>query len=1754
MPSYYNRIKGTLEVAKLAKSSDIHLIQSSIQDAISSVITDMFGPSFVLGEAENDLKLVPTAVHVDQISVNYDEEDQWISFYERYFRQAIFIEKSSIESITLHMINDSNITTTVYAEIRDINYNLLKETNAKLYPTTQDEFQEVEFNFNLHHLGVGRYYFILKPIDISASDLALNGDESKYDTITPEMFCVKYDREGEYMQGLEASYDGVNYLDSYLLEDQLEYDDTDSFIVNDTNFDLYFEHTFSSGNTYLINPGAAIVHGQKVYPIDTHVTIAGPSPLGNRTDLVILTQEGFLKVIQGNVYSGAVVRPQSDSGLKIAYITSYKSENAEWTCPNCHTVNDGNTGYCYNCGSTVNTRIPLIEQADDNGMTRQRDVLERLRRLEKMLAYEQEYNRPTRVKYTCTNDPIIYQNPDDLNNEFDEADGTYGMTTVMINGERVNIPTGSMTSLPYTWSIINRDYTIKHPNTSIYDGGNLYAWDLYIPYKKPTKVKNFYLYTIFASDAKAKPIKGLTANIEIKKGNKSVKKFNVTTNSNGYGRYNIYSLISYLRSGKYTMIASYNGKSVKTTLELVEGMDKDIYVDIENEETSSDISTKKSNTYTTKATIGKQTIKISWNKDTDTDDPIRQQLTKATIYDTYEVKNSKGKKVTKEKKYVIKRHGVKISIYQGEQEGATETVTNVKDPNTITGADSFYFENAVPDYEKGVFKIAAVNNRDDEYTTNKLVSESNGSSKQEITYKLFNNIKQLNSQYPVLNFQFEGGYIHSLTPYVKKFKNVESFQIILFENNLVFGQDKNQRVSYQKRLDGNDEFPNLYVSDMIEIAGISRSDKSGNRILNNYHTFIVDQEIPKGNYSLFLYAKLADGYEEGAVFIDEYEAMSEGDEFGTSTKCLGSCNPSIIYLETNNITSRSWDLLIEKHSNQYKATGIVISKPISVGKDKNIRSVTIDYNKNIPNGCDLQIQVSNDGGRNWVTARNNLVTFSGLGNVFEWKVVMRSNGGDTAVISFDKEKEYAIRVVLNITDKDNYVEYEDYGRCMETPVMDFVAMTYKVFGDSTITQKDFSEWEWARLFMTDEVKTSEIQILISNGNTDNGPIYTSQDKDTWNRQLFFHQAICGLTINDFSHTSIDYSNYDADLEYDEYNYRFKYDTEYGEVLGSGEVVGTYKNALEFQKHPNIDTPQFEADASHINDKYSYEGNYGNEKTQYSGMHVTKEPCYGYKYKGPADTQKEMDYYNSNNDDSYDRKAVIVGMLFEDGLTINDKYTDLTLDIIPTMDTKDNRPCDSDKPTLDSDGNYIYEGEGDNKHMVMEKGDCYFPPKVFELIVSLNPYGIMDDDATYGKTYDINQNLYCDRINRVSIPLYDDFVGAEIYSIGIRVKDIDNKTINEAPTSYTTIKAGDGIYLGNLTLGGHDRKLYWPATNKCHWKKGGIVADDGMTLQHSYACVMSSLAGKPHQYIFPLTDFPVKSGDNGLVEDPHYKGTDFKTKPIDEGKFRLTHEVWDSGIGTPIYYEKTIHNTKENNTWKQSSNEPAIRVQGDYLTDGANKTYLQFPRMIFNFIYEPAVKEPSFYIDVDFDLTPYTWVRIEHFLEAERLKQEPTSRPSCPQQDYCIPNVDLNEMGLTNYTHMPAGYWTETMGQYHAGDIVFEFYDTADHTNSSVQPIETFTLPAWGRIQTRAQRENKEVNAWFKIRNGGRVKRIVVKRKNPTGAKMWYPLKLHLYDIGMHREKTVPALGSQMQMRIYPSGEANSDNTNIRKFGVVYRIA
>ena len=64
--------------------------------------------------------------------------------------------------------------------------------------------------------------------------------------------------------------------------------------------------------------------------------------------------------------------------------------------------------------------------------------------------------------------------------------------------------------------------------------------------------------------------------------------------------------------------------------------------------------------------------------------------------------------------------------------------------------------------------------------------------------------------------------------------------------------------------------------------------------------------------------------------------------------------------------------------------------------------------------------------------------------------------------------------------------------------------------------------------------------------------------------------------------------------------------------------------------------------------------------------------------------------------------------------------------------------------------------------------------------------------------------------------------------------------------------------------------------------------------------------------------------------------------------------------------------------------------------------------------------------------------------------------------------------------------------------------------------------------------------------------IAIRRENPTKGNIG-EIKLVLNNILLYNADTMPALGPQMQMRIYPSEEGKLDDIQIRKIGCIYRL-
>lgn len=1784
MVSYYNKVEGTLETGKTARADDIHLIQSSIHNMIQQVIVDLCGTGFILGESENALKLYATNLHVDQSNLNYNEQVYWVSFYDKYLRQPLDIDKSSIETVRVHMINDTNITTTVYAEIRDEDFELLQEANASLAPSAADSYNTVDFNFNLKHLQIGRYYFVIRPVDISATDLAQStGDEVTYttsantlqampesytantvpDTIVPENFCIRYDADGNYNKGLEASFDGETYLMANLLEENLTVD-ADGDTTSENNPDLYFEEVFSSGNTYLIdNEAGAVVLGEKVYPLDTHVTIDEPSDEGNRIDLVTLTTDGQLVVTKGIVYTDNEEKkyPTNDTGLNIAYITNYKaSEN----------------------------RIPTIEQDDDNNVTRHRDILERIRRLEKHVDYQAVRNAPTRIQFTTEVDPILANNGVDEYAEI-RGEGTYNMGTS--KDAKGNQIVTDKSILNYAWSIIKNNYTYN-VQTNTTENGKITVWDTYTTsdkkgYSTKNKVNGIYSHHIKVTDhskEKATNVSGLELKVQVKKGGTLKKSYTVTTNKKGEADVTFFKLK--LAKGTYSIYTIYGQYKVKSKLVVVK-----------------------------------------------------------------EKSNLDGKKP--------KTHELSLSL----PKVSGTSVTHELPTGVIAGNDSFYIDNVDVDVNKGEVRVKKISNISDSYETNNgnsLLKDSKKYDASNFSYKINTNKKKNKSKFPALHITFDREvYIKSITPYIAGFKNISSFGIILFKNDVVYNNVKNKRKTYKKKIGAgkvnkntpdDSTFPTLYKSKYVSLKDLTK--KSGNyQVLKKQVTFDnVNLDLEAGTYTIMICPKLAKDKKEGEIKIKEYDTRRDTNIYGTSASCTGDSHLSTIYMGTSNLTDRSWDIEIKHKTYKYYDTGILESKPINTGVA--FSACNIVKNFVIPKNCSIKLFVSNNGGSTWIQAKTNHVTFKSSNTTFRWKMEMHTNNIATPKLKFNNNRQNAINFSLMTT--TSYVEYEDYGRCYETPLMNANTITRNY--TRSLTENAFTEWEFARLFMQDEELNSKIDILISYAH-DNYKQTDKTDKASWGSDIFFTTVFADLTLNDFNQESVDYDNYEGNVEYDEHNYRFLLDTtdvqEYtgGLALAAPDNSNMNNNNADIV-YGDINTTEMKNHFAYkfvdvLQSPYEYYGNDDDSERKYSGMHICGGPYVKATRIVPTTTQQtsttDTIYYDDNtsnkssnyqtnstqnnaltynngyyvltnanyvslnsitadvkgktvsfevdavlngasarlevyiNEDTkigqtlysttdgtfkltnvvipsdatsvsfrlsrqftddgtsikfknwqiyshrittnYTSDDTIIGVRFTNGLDINDNMSHIIIGLMPHVETTAN--------------NTETVSELNENETESAKSKSFFPKGTFKVAISLGLNGEIDpNNESAGKEHIINKDLYSDEYTEVTIDLLADFpdLQGEINSIAIKAVNPDN----------TPMANGDFIGIGRIMASPYNRRPYVPYVytgryDRYQWQN---IISDSTKKAKAQAYVMYALGRKDANTVSTQKIFyPIDNAKDITNKDTSYRkitsySENIEGQPINRNGL----QVWGSeGTNRRRSQTPAFKQAFSNNNYierKGSQIHTKINGKGKYVSpDTGNQLLFQLPS---------GTTGNLFKIKTNIPYTIYDLVEVEYYIFSEYWKPgDPGIPPNVDKKDYY--NIHKKDNGNV--------YLTD--GSFSKGEIFIDLYDTEDIESTS--PIDSFALPAWGRVATRSEQNNKIVHAWFKKRSSNpRVRCIVLRRENPR--KIAVPaIKLMLHDIIFFNTETEGAFGPQMQMRIYPNNTDKMTNTHIRKIGGIYRI-
>ena len=106
--------------------------------------------------------------------------------------------------------------------------------------------------------------------------------------------------------------------------------------------------------------------------------------------------------------------------------------------------------------------------------------------------------------------------------------------------------------------------------------------------------------------------------------------------------------------------------------------------------------------------------------------------------------------------------------------------------------------------------------------------------------------------------------------------------------------------------------------------------------------------------------------------------------------------------------------------------------------------------------------------------------------------------------------------------------------------------------------------------MEDEDLQSKIDICIGYDYDDIDTNVTTP-KAEWSKGIFFSTIFANLSLEDFSRKSVDYSNYDGDVEYDEYNYPFHMDSEYVKQSTGGNALASPDTNTDKYTYGNINS-------------------------------------------------------------------------------------------------------------------------------------------------------------------------------------------------------------------------------------------------------------------------------------------------------------------------------------------------------------------------------------------------------------------------------------------------------------------------------------------------------------------------------------------------------------------------------------------------------
>lgn len=395
------------------------------------------------------------------------------------------------------------------------------------------------------------------------------------------------------------------------------------------------------------------------------------------------------------------------------------------------------------------------------------------------------------------------------------------------------------------------------------------------------------------------------------------------------------------------------------------------------------------------------------------------------------------------------------------------------------------------------------------------------------------------SEFPAMTFYTDDGYkLKKLQIPIYKFKNCTGIKFIIWKRQ--GPNDKKNTVWFEKKIYTSKEFSleNAKVKDDYQYM------EDG---------FLIDfeeegLEIPKGQYVIVCFPTVESG--EGTVFVETYKPVDSKD---FCIRYYGAANGSHFLLKDRyqEIWYNPAKAQVEKIT--YSESGSIVSGIVSWDNIEPIKSIKPMANFTIPENTSASIFVDVGGGWKQVeNEKDNDVIGSGSGDSFRWKIEFKGNSKDTPVLQYNEEKKYAIlfQVTRAEPKTSNLAAYRtlDKNLCLTSKVFNANDILREYLGDMNFALNDnkFSNYEFVRIWGTDSDDESMIIDISASDRLE--PIYNENKEQVVidNQKIYypvfsFHYV--DLKLNDIPNISVDYSNYDPTVEYDEHNLRMKLDTD-----------------------------------------------------------------------------------------------------------------------------------------------------------------------------------------------------------------------------------------------------------------------------------------------------------------------------------------------------------------------------------------------------------------------------------------------------------------------------------------------------------------------------------------------------------------------------------------------------------------------------------